>query len=56
MKKVWVVLGNVAICSMIGVVAWRGWEEGSEELSIIGVAVICIGLLAIYNTIIGRDG
>lgn len=55
MNKLWVVVGNLSIGSLIGVVSWRGWQDGVEEVALIGGAMILVVLVAIYNTITGRD-
>ncbi len=55
MNKLWVVLGNLAICSMVAVAGWTGWRDGAPEIAVVGIAIICVGLVAIYNTIMGRD-
>ena len=55
MKKLQVVLGNLAICSMVGVAGWTGWRDGAPEIAVVGAAIIGVGLVAIYNTIVGRD-
>ncbi len=55
MSKTWVVLGNFAICSMVAAVACQAWRDGAPELAVIGGAIVCVVLVAIYNTITGRE-
>ncbi len=55
MNKLWVVVGNLAICSMVGVASWSGWRDGAEEIAVVGAAIIAVGLVAIYNPIAGGD-
>lgn len=55
MNKLWVVLGNLAICSMVGVAGWSGWRDGAPEIAVVGAAIIGVGIVAIYNTIMEGD-
>lgn len=55
MRRAMVILGNLALCSLAGVVSWRAWENEAPEFTLIGAAVVWVGILAIYNTVTGRE-
>ena len=53
MTKFWVVLGNLALCSICALLGWEAWDQGAPEMAMVGGIFFFLGMSAIIDTIKG---